>query len=100
MKHQSQLKAARSIKTNYRWLVLIGVMFSMIFLSRYAHATDLLANTMGDVKDTVTGTGKKWIVAIDFALSLGAFAMTKKPFVFFSTLGVLLAISAMGTFIQ
>ena len=100
MKHQLQSKAARSIQANYRLLVLIGVMFSLLFLSRYAHAADLLANTMGDVKETVTGTGKKWIVAIDFALSLGAFAMTKKPFVFFSTMGVLLAISALGTFLQ
>jgi len=99
MKYPEQSKAAR-FQSNYRWLVLAGVMFTLLFLSCHAHATDLLAGTMNDVKDTVTGTGKKWIVAIDFALSLGAFAMTKKPFVFFSTLGVLLAISGMSVFIS
>lgn len=99
MKYQEQSKAAR-FPSNYRWIVLMGVMFTLLFLSCHAHATDLLAGTMNDVKDTVTGTGKKWIVAIDFALSLGAFAMTKKPFVFFSTLGVLLAISGMSAFIS
>tara|TARA_R110000868_G_scaffold368790_3_gene631927 strand:+ start:112 stop:411 length:300 start_codon:yes stop_codon:yes gene_type:complete len=85
---------------NLQLLALIGVMFIFLFFSSHAHATDLLAGTMNDVKDTVTGTGKKWIVAIDFALSLGVFAMTKKPFVFFSTLGVLLAISGMSAFIS
>src|SRR3990167_2155393 len=96
MKHQERSKAATLFLSNYRWIVLMGVTFTLLFLSCHAHATDLLAGTMNDVKDTVTGTGKKWIVAIDFALSLGAFAMTKKPFVFFSTLGVLLAISGIG----
>jgi hypothetical protein len=99
MKYQEQSKAAK-FQNNYRWLVLAGVMVTLLFLSCHAHAEDLLVGTMNDVKDTVTGTGRKWIVAIDFALSLGAFAMTKKPFVFFSTLGVLLAISGMSAFLK
>jgi hypothetical protein len=99
MKYQEQSKAAR-FQSNYRWLVLVSVMFTLLFLSSHAHATDLLLNTMGDVKETLEGTGKKWIVLIDFAISLGVFAATKKPFVFFSVLGVLLAVSGIGVLIK
>lgn len=100
MKYQSRPVIATLSKNSERWAMLIGIMLTLLFLSCNAHATDLLANTMGDVKDTIQGTGKKWIVAIDFAISLGAFAMTKKPFVFFSSLGVLLAISGIGILIS
>lgn len=100
MHYQPRQKVVMLSQTNDRWVILIGVMLALLFLSCNAHATDLLANTMGDVKDTIQGTGKKWIVAIDFAISLGAFAMTKKPFVFFSSLGVLLAISGIGILIS
>lgn len=99
MKQQIRLDTVKLGQSNYRWIVLIGAVLALMFLSNHAHATDLLAGTMTDVKETIQGTGKKWMVAIDFAISLGAFAMTKKPFVFFSTLGVLLAISALGAFI-
>lgn len=100
MHYQPRQAVVMLSQTNDRWVILFGVMFALLFLSCNAHATDLLANTMGDVKDTIQGTGKKWIVAIDFAISLGAFAMTKKPFVFFSSLGVLLAISGIGILIS
>lgn len=99
MRSQKRAESAWINNSNYRMGILIGVMFAMLFLSCNAHAADLLANTMGDVSDTLKGTGKKWITLIDFAVSLGAFAMTKKPFVFFSTLGVLLAISGIGILI-
>ena len=94
------LERFKSNQHPYRLLMLISVMGVLLCLSCYVHATDLLANTMGDVKDTITGTGKKWIIVIDFVVSLGAFAMTKKPFVFFSTLGVLLALSGIGAIIS
>src|SRR3990167_8077916 len=100
MHYQPKQEVVMLSQPNDRWVILIGIMLTLLFLSCNAHATDLLANTMGDVKDTIQGTGKKWIVAIDFAISLGAFAMTKKPFVFFSSLGVLLAISGIGILIS
>lgn len=100
MQYQTRSEVVRLSQFNYRWIILIAAMCTLLFLSCNAHAADLLANTMGDVKDTITGTGKKWIIAIDFAISLAAFAMTKKPFVFFSSLGVLLAISGIGTLIS
>jgi hypothetical protein len=63
--------------SNCKFIIAVGLTLTMFFLSCNANASDLLANTMGDVKDTLNGTGKKWIVMIDAAISLGAFAMTK-----------------------
>ena len=99
MQYKSRAVIIKLSNSNYRLAILMGILLAMVFLSSNAHATDLLANTMGDVSDTLKGTGKKWIILIDFAISLGAFAMTKKPFVFFSSLGVLLAISSIGILI-
>ena len=85
---------------NLLMAVFIGVVISMLFVTGKAHAADLLANTMGDVNDTMTGVGKKWVILIDFVISLGSFVMTKKPLVFFSVLAVTLAISAVGVLIK
>ena len=67
----------------------------LMFLSNYVFAADLLAGTDADLKDTMKGTGKNWIYWIDGGVSLAMFAYTKKPFVFFSVLGVSLFITAL-----
>lgn len=74
---------------------MLGLLVTSLLLSNYVFATDLLAGTDTDIKDTVTGTGKKWLLWIDGAISLGAFVYTKKPVVFFSVLGVSLFITAL-----
>lgn len=101
MKSLRQSKAARFIGSNYLLFVMFGTLVTLFLYSNHAHATDLLANTLtGDVKDTINGAGKKWAVLIDLGISIGAFIMTKKPLVFFSVFGVLLAISAAGSFVN
>ena len=100
MQKRSKIEVVLLSKNISRLAVGLVLFLITALLTQHAHATDLLAGTMTDVSQTLTGTGKKWIILIDFAVSLGAFAMTKKPFVFFSTLGVLLAISGIGVIIQ
>lgn len=100
MKSLKWLKAAKSTNSYYS-LVLVTTVITLFLTSNHAHATDLLANTLtSDVKDTINGTGRKWAVLIDLGISSGAFIMTKKPLVFFSVFGVLLAISAAASFIN
>jgi len=76
----------------------IGISISIMILGciivNDVYATDLLANTTADAVDTLKGKGKTWLYIIDFAVASGAFVMTKKPTVFFSVLGVAVAISA------
>lgn len=71
------------------------VFTTLMLISNHVFATDLLAGTDADIKETMTGTGKHWLLWIDGAISLATFAYTKKPMVFFSVLGVLLFITAL-----
>lgn len=101
MQNLRRSKAAKSISNYYLLLAMFGTVATLVLFSNHAHAADLLANTLtSDVKDTINGTGKKWAVLIDLGISIGAFIMTKKPLVFFSVFGVLLAISAAGSFVN
>lgn len=79
-----------------RLMVLkLVILIGMLGITCDAYATDLLAGTTGDVIDTMKGAGKHWAIIIDGAISLGAFAMTKKPTVFFSVLAISIAMTAM-----
>jgi hypothetical protein len=80
-----------------RALVLLSIVCFLLFLSNHAFAKDLLAGTDTDIKDTMIGTGKKWLLWIDGGISLASFAYTKKPVVFFSVLGISLFITALVT---
>lgn len=86
-----------ALLNNERWrLILILVIFTaLFFISRHAVAADLLAGTDADIKDTMQGTGKHWMLWIDGGVSLASFAYTKKPMVFFSVLGISLFITAL-----
>ena len=72
------------------------MIFGLFFLSRTVFAgtsDDLLLNTTSQALSTINGTGRNWAYIIDGAISLGAFAKTKNPFVFFSVLAVALGIT-------
>jgi hypothetical protein len=74
---------------------MLGLFVTLVLMSNYVLAADLLAGTDADIKDTMTGTGKHWLLWIDGGISLASFAYTKKPMVFFSVLGISLFITAL-----
>lgn len=78
-----------------KFLILLGLITAFMLISNHVFAKDLLAGTDADIKDTMTGTGKNWMLWIDGGISLASFAYTKKPIVFFSVLGVSLFITAL-----
>ena len=75
-------------------LMFAALFIGIVFMATHANAADLLANTTGDMLDTMKGKGRNWAYIVDGAISLGAFAKTKNPFVFFSVLAVAVAITA------
>lgn len=74
---------------------LLIIFVTLMMISNAVFAVDLLAGTDADIKDTMTGTGKHWLLWIDGGISLAAFAYSKKPMVFFSVLGISLFITAL-----
>ena len=70
------------------------MIFGFLFISRSVFAADdLLAGTTTQALATINSSGRNWAYIIDGAISLGAFAKTKNPFVFFSVLAVALGIT-------
>lgn len=70
------------------------MIFGLLMLSRAVLADDdLLAGTTAQALATMNSSGRNWAYIIDFVISLGAFAKTKNPFVFFSVLAVALGIT-------
>lgn len=85
------------VKLRTKFIFNIFLAFSlMLFFYNYANATDLLSGTTGDVMDTMKGSGRNWAYIVDGAISLGAFAKTKNPFVFFSVLAVAVGITVIS----
>lgn len=75
-------------------IVKIGMILGLFVISRSVFAgDDLLADTTKQALTTINGSGRNWAYIIDGAISLGAFAKTKNPFVFFSVLAVALGIT-------
>jgi hypothetical protein len=73
----------------------IGVIIGIFCIARsaFADSNDLLAGTTTQALSTINQSGRNWAYIIDGAISLGAFAKTKNPFVFFSVLAVALGIT-------
>lgn len=80
---------------NRKLLVFLLIALSLLSLSNFVFATDLLNGTDTDIKDTMEGTGKHWLYWIDGGVSLASFVYSKKPIVFFSVLGISLFITAL-----
>ena len=93
--NQQPLKQAvsffKSEKTKF-WLKFIFILSVMIG-SRHAFATDLLENTTQDTEDTLTGTGRKWLILIDFAVASALYIKTKNVMVFLGVLVITIAIT-------
>ncbi len=73
----------------------VGIFIGVFFISQiaFADSNDLLAGTTTQALSTINQSGRNWAYIIDGAISLGAFAKTKNPFVFFSVLAVALGIT-------
>lgn len=78
-----------------RIAAILAFIVILLLISTHVYAVDLLAGTDSDIKDTMKGTGRNWIYWIDGGVSLASFAYTKKPFVFFSVLGVAIFITVL-----
>jgi len=80
-----------------RTIFKLGMLLGLICISRIVYAADpgndLLAGTTTQALSTINQSGRNWAYIIDGAISLGAFAKTKNPFVFFSVLAVALGIT-------
>ena len=74
------------------WLKVIFIL-SMMFGARHVFATDLLENTTQDTEDTLTGTGRKWLILIDFAVASALYIKTKNVMVFLGVLVITIAIT-------
>ena len=88
-------KIAPLCDPRFKLIFMLGLFVTLVLMSNYVFAADLLAGTDADIKDTMTGTGKHWLLWIDGGISLASFAYTKKPMVFFSVLGISLFITAL-----
>lgn len=95
MQNQSLQKTNIIQDSHVRSSIQLITFITLLVISSQVFATDLLKGTDADIKDIMNGTGKNWLLWIDGAISLGMFAYTKKPMVFFSVLGVLLFITAL-----
>jgi len=95
MKNLALSKIALLSDPRFKLIFMLGLFVTLILMSNYVLAADLLAGTDADIKDTMTGTGKHWLLWIDGGISLASFAYTKKPMVFFSVLGISLFITAL-----
>jgi preprotein translocase subunit Sec61beta len=95
MKNRVLNKLAIFNDPTWRLVLTLGLMVALLIISSHVFAKDLLAGTDSDIKDTMQGTGKNWMLWIDGGISLASFAYTKKPIVFFSVLGICLFITAL-----
>lgn len=82
----------RSEKTKL-WLKVMFILTMMVGC-RQALADDLLANTTQDMEDTLTGTGRKWLILIDFALAAALYIKTKNVMLFLGVLVISIAITS------
>jgi hypothetical protein len=97
MKKQVQRLGNLLHQPSTRLLVRLGIAIGFCALSQMVLAddggTDLLAGTTADALSTIKGAGRNWAYIVDGAISLGAFAKTKNPFVFASVLAVALGVT-------
>lgn len=75
------------------WLKAFFIV-SMMLGTRHVFATDLLENTTQDTEDTLTGSGRKWLILIDFAVAAALYIKTKNVMVFLGVLVITVAITS------
>lgn len=75
------------------WLKVMLILAVMVGY-RQAFATDLLAGTTADMEETLTHTGRKWMILIDFALAGALYIKTKNVMLFLGVLVISIAITS------
>lgn len=76
---------------NESWIkaiLILMVVTTLILMSNHIYAADLLAGTDADIKDTLKGTGRNWILYLDGIAAVIGFVGRKNPAVFGSILAV------------
>jgi hypothetical protein len=76
---------------NESWVkavLILAIVSALLFVSNHVFATDLLAGTDTDIKDTLKGTGRHWILYFDGIAAVIGFIGRKNPAVFGSILAV------------
>lgn len=72
-----------------KFLIMLGLFLGIALLSNHVFATDLLAGTDTDIKDTLTGTGRHWILYYDgIAVALAFVTGQKNPKLFGSIVAI------------
>ena len=61
----------------FLFVAKLTLIFGLIILSRSVFATDTLAGTDTDIKDTLAGTGRHWVLYIDGIAAALMFATRK-----------------------
>jgi len=74
------------------WLKVMLILAVMLGC-RQALATDLLEGTTDDMKETLEGSGRKWLILIDFALAAAMYIKTKNVMMFLGVLVITIAIT-------
>lgn len=74
------------------WLKVMLILAVMVGY-RQAFATDLLEGTTDDMKETLEGSGRKWLILIDFALAAAMYIKTKNIMMFLGVLVITIAIT-------
>lgn len=77
-----------------KFLFILCVFATLIFISTQVFATDLLAGTDKDMKDTMRGTGRTWLILIDVCGIAFAFISKKNPAILFTIIALLIFINA------
>lgn len=75
------------------WLKVMLILAVMLGCKQVL-ADDLLSGTTQDMEDTLTGTGRKWLILIDFALAAALYVKTKNVMLFLGVLVISIAITS------
>lgn len=76
---------------NESWIkaiLILALVSALLFVSNHVFAVDLLKGTDADIKETLKGTGRNWILYFDGLAAVIGFIGRKNPAVFGSILAV------------
>ena len=92
---KKSLNKATLLFSSEKTKLWLKVMFILAMMAgcRQALATDLLAHTTDDMQETLEGTGRKWLILIDFALAAALYVKTKNVMMFLGVLVITIAIT-------
>lgn len=80
MKKQSQLDFLVT-DPKIKLMLMILSFVALLIISNYVFASDVLAGTDSDIKDTIAGTGRHWIIFADGIAAILGFITRKNPMI-------------------